>query len=46
NVDVLEINGVNCANKWVAEHTIPPAADGFWYIKYKASVSWAHFEAK
>jgi len=46
NVDILDINGVNCANKWVAEFTIPAASDGYWYIHYKGSYAWSHVEIK
>lgn len=43
NMDKVEINGVDYTNKWSDE--MPEAIDGKWYIHYKASVEWAHFEA-
>jgi len=46
NCDLLEINGVDCTNSWTAEHQIPPADDGYWYIHYKASFGWSHLEIK
>ena len=46
NLDVLEINGVDYTNTWVAQHQIPPSSDGYWYIYYRASVPWAHIEIK
>ena len=46
NLDVLEINGVDYTNTWVAQHQIAPSSDGYWYIYYRASVPWAHVEIK
>jgi len=44
SLDILEINGVNYTNKWKAQHDIPPAGDGYWYIYYKATSSGGHLE--
>ncbi|AEJ62362.1 glycoside hydrolase family 12 [Spirochaeta thermophila DSM 6578] len=46
NLDLLEINGTDYANVWVAEHQIPAASDGYWYIHYKGSYPWSHVEMK
>ncbi len=43
NVDLVEVNGVAYTNKWASG--IPASSDGKWYIHYKASLAWAHFEA-
>jgi len=43
NMDLVEINGVNYTNKW--SNSMPAAINGSWYIHYKGSVAWAHFEA-
>ena len=43
NTDLIEVNGVNFTNQWASN--MPAAIGGKWYIHYKASVSWAHFEA-
>jgi hypothetical protein len=42
-MSLVEINGVDFTNKW--SNNLPAAIDGKWYITYKATVSWAHFEA-
>jgi hypothetical protein len=44
NVDSLTINGVDFTNRWA--NAFPPAINGSWYISYKASFPWSHFEAK
>jgi aryl-phospho-beta-D-glucosidase BglC (GH1 family) len=46
NVALLEINGKDYANVWVAQHQIAPSSDGYWYIHYKGNVSSAHIEIK
>jgi uncharacterized protein YjdB len=43
NMDLVEVNGVAYTNKWASG--IPASSDGKWYIHYKASLAWAHFEA-
>jgi hypothetical protein len=46
NLDKLGINGVDFTNKWADASGLPaPASDGKYYIYYKASYSWSHFEA-
>jgi mannan endo-1,4-beta-mannosidase len=46
NVDLLEINGKDYTNVWVAQHQIAPSSDGYWYIHYKGSFSYSHVEIK
>jgi hypothetical protein len=46
NVDLLEINGKDYTNVWVAQHQIAPSSDGYWYIHYKGSASYSHIEVK
>ena len=46
NVDLLEINGKDYTNVWVAQHQIAPSSDGYWYVHYKGNVSSAHIEIK
>nr|5LU3_A Chain A, Glycoside hydrolase family 12 [Spirochaeta thermophila DSM 6578] len=46
NLDLLEINGNDYTNRWVAQHQVPPASDGYWYIHYKGSLAWSHVEMK
>jgi uncharacterized protein YjdB len=43
NMDKVEINGVDYTNKW--SNTMPAAIDGKWYVYYKGSFPWSHFEA-
>jgi hypothetical protein len=46
NLEKLVINGVDFTNKWADASTLPAAAsDGKYYIYYKSSVSYGHFEA-
>lgn len=42
NVASLEINGVDFTNAW--SNSMPPRIDGKYYIRYTASVGWAHLE--
>ena len=42
NTDLVEINGVDFTNKW--SNTMPARIDGKYYIRYRASVGWAHLE--
>ncbi len=43
NMDKVTINDVDYTNKW--SNSLPAAIDGAWYIYYKGSYSWSHFEA-
>jgi len=43
NMDLVEINGVDFTNKW--SNSLPTAIGGKWYIHYKGSFAWSHFEA-
>ncbi len=43
NMALVEINGVDFTNKW--SNSMPAAINGSWYIHYKGSFSWSHFEA-
>jgi len=45
NMDVLNINGTNYTNMYVFTSAIPKI-DGKYYVYYKGSHSWSHFEAK
>jgi hypothetical protein len=44
NMDVLNVNGTNYTNTYVFTSTIPKI-DGRYYIYYKGSFDWSHFEA-
>jgi endoglucanase len=44
NLDSLTINGVDFTNRWA--NSYPPAINGSWYISYRASFPWSHFEAR
>lgn len=41
--DEVTINGVDVTNLWM--NSLPPKIDGKYFIYFKASVDWAHFEA-
>jgi uncharacterized protein YjdB len=43
NMDKVTINNVDYTNKW--SNSMPAAIDGKWYIYYKGSYAWSHFEA-
>jgi hypothetical protein len=45
NLDKLTVNGTDYTSKYVFTSTIPKI-DGKYYIYYKSSVGWGHFEAK
>jgi cellulose 1,4-beta-cellobiosidase len=46
NMDALVINGVSFTNVWADCAAMPAAAsDGKYYIYYKGSYAWSHFEA-
>ena len=42
NTELVEINGVDFTNKW--SNSMPARIDGKYYIRYRASVGWAHLE--
>jgi hypothetical protein len=44
-LDVLNINGTDYTNTYVFTSTIPKI-DGRYYVYYKGSYTWSHFEAK
>jgi hypothetical protein len=44
-LDVLNINGTSYINAYVVVSTIPKI-DGKYYVYYKGSYGWSHFEAK
>ncbi|MBN1699997.1 MAG: cellulase family glycosylhydrolase [Spirochaetales bacterium] len=46
NLSVLEVNGVDLTNQYAGAESLPPKIDGKYYVRYKCSVSWGHFEAK
>jgi hypothetical protein len=46
NLDVLEVNGVDLTNRWVHSSNLPPKINGKYYVFYKSSLPWGHFEAK
>lgn len=46
NLDALTVNGTSYVNKWVPTFQIPASSDGYWYIYYKGSYAWSHFEVK
>jgi acetylxylan esterase len=46
NTASVTINGVNVTNVWMGAGSYPAKINGFWYISYTSSVSFAHFEAK
>ena len=43
NLQVLEINGVDYTNKW--SNSFPAKINGVYYIYYKSTLGWGHFEA-
>jgi hypothetical protein len=45
NMDVLNINGMNYTGMYVFTSTIPKI-EGRYYVYYKGSYPWSHFEAK
>jgi hypothetical protein len=46
NMDSLTINGTDYTNKYASISSLPKNSDGKYYIYYKASYTWSHFEAK
>ncbi len=45
NMQLVEVNGVNVTNQWVAGNSLPAKINGNYYIHYVGNVAWAHFEA-
>jgi len=43
NLDVLEVNGVDYTNTYSSN--LPDKIDGVYYVYYKGSYPWSHFEA-
>jgi hypothetical protein len=46
NLDSLIVNGTDYTNKYATVSSLPKNSDGKYYIYYKGSYSWGHFEAK
>ncbi len=46
NIDLLEINGVNVTNLYVPAGNLPAKINNLYYVYYKGSFAWSHFEAK
>jgi endo-1,4-beta-xylanase len=46
NLSLLEVNGVNLTNRWVAASSLPAKQNGLYNIHYKGSYAWSHFEAR
>ncbi|MCG8700382.1 MAG: Ig-like domain-containing protein [Bacteroidales bacterium] len=42
NADLVEVNGVEITNNWT--NSFPDKINGYYYIKFKAKVAWAHIE--
>lgn len=45
DVDVLEINGVDLSNSFVAGSDLPPKINDRYFVRFVGSLSWSHFEA-
>jgi endo-1,4-beta-xylanase len=46
NMVSVTINGADYTNKWANVSSLPKNSDGKYYIYYKGSYAWSHFEAK
>lgn len=46
DADLVEINGVDLTNLWIFGDSLPAKQDGYYYIHFKGSLGWSHFEAK
>jgi hypothetical protein len=46
NLDVLEVNGVDFTNTYASSSNLPAKIDGKYYVYYKGSFAWSHFETK
>ncbi len=45
NMQLVEINGVNVTNNYVAGANLPPKVNGNYYVRYIGNLPWSHFEA-
>jgi len=45
DVDILEINGVDLSNSFVAGSDLPPKINDRYFVRFAGSLSWSHFEA-
>jgi hypothetical protein len=46
NLASLTVNGVDYTNKYAFTTSLPAKINGFWYVSYRGSYPWSHFEAK
>ncbi len=46
NLDSLNVNGTDFTNKWASSSSLPAKTNGNYYVYYKGSYAWSHFEAK
>lgn len=46
NLAALQINGANLTNRWANLSGWPAAINGKYYIYYKSTLPWGHFEAR
>jgi len=46
NATSITLNGVNVTNAWVGSASYPAKVNGFYYVAFSSSVSFAHFEAR
>jgi endo-1,4-beta-xylanase len=46
NMDTLTVNGTDFTNTWASGSSLPAKIDGRYYIVYKGSYGWSHFEAR
>jgi hypothetical protein len=46
NTTTVSVNSVNETNVYVAVGSLPAKVNGYWYISYSSSVTYAHFEVK
>jgi len=44
NLAELNINGMDCTNKWVSGGSLPAPINGLYYVHYRANYSWGHVE--
>jgi hypothetical protein len=46
NLASLTVNGVDYTNKYTFTTSLPAKINGYWYVSYRGSYPWSHFEAK